>query len=534
MNLDAKTLSEHTYFAENLKSAVSELAVTQAELARAIGKDQKTVGRYISGETYPEGSIAQIAEYLASRSVDDDIFAHIHSEKFEKLFSDICIFLRDNGMPETEFAEMAHISQKTLNNYKNYRFNNKKTLKLSTETQHKIVDAFNKSDDRFFPFHPDDDDENQAEVRNRYYIIVRRTDDYRGCLIASSVRETWERLIESYKKGVNFFVYSPKKLELVCFYLHFMIRGINEMQHNAEYRLFEEGACPNYFLRKDIASIDFMFEPHDDLDGGNFGEWTYADDQTPNFWCDLLCGEIGRFREAYNALSPREKNEVNALLRKVYISKTRKIKQDREYFKTINRSAFILNINKEKSQKEKITEETIEELAGIFSRQPPGLQATILRCFNVFFWGISFDDLDEVLEAHYRLTLTETKTKLKFIESYEAEIMGDFWSTGRKLDNDYHEKYDDRNAGLWEECSQYLQLMSYARYAKTAAFYDPSSEHIKEFRKLCRGLAKDIEPAYMLTVQADYAPLEWYVNMLADIALLKGMRLDEMLSAIED
>lgn len=534
MNLDAKTLSEHIYFAENLKAAVSELAVTQAELARAIGKDQKTAGRYISGETYPEGSIAEIAEYLASRSVDDDFFTHIPSEKFEKLFSDIYNFLQDNGMSETEFAEMAQISQKTLNNYKNYHFKNKKTLRLSTETQHKIVGAFNDIYGRFFPFHPDDDNEAQAEVRRRYYEVLRSTFYYKGYLTASSVRETWERLIESYKKGVNFFVYSPKKLELVCYYLHFMIRGINEMQHNAEYRLFEEGACPNYFLRKDIASIDFMFEPHDDLDGGNFGEWTYADDQTPNFWCDLLCGGIGRFREAYNALSPREKDEVNALLRKVYISKTRKIKQDREYFKTINRSAFILNINKEKSQKEKITDETIEELTEIFSWQPPELQATILRCFNVFFWGISFDNLDEVLEAHSRLTVTKRETKLKFIERYEAEIMGDFWSTGRKLDDDYYEKYDDRNAGLWEECSQYLQLMSYARIARSGAFYDPSSEYVKEFKKLCRSLAKDISPAYMLAVQANYTPSEWYANMLTDIALLKGMRLDEMLSAIED
>ncbi|MDE6731494.1 MAG: helix-turn-helix domain-containing protein, partial [Oscillospiraceae bacterium] len=522
MNLDAKTLSEHIYFAENLKAAVSELSVTQAELARAIGKDQKTVGRYISGETYPEGSIAQIAEYLANRSVDDDIFAHIPSEKFEKLFSDICIFLQDNKMSETEFAEMAQISQKTLNNYKNYHFNNKKTLRLSTETQHKIVDAFNKSDDRFFPFHPDDDDENQAEVRNRYYKIVRRTYDYMGCLIVSSVCETWERLIESYKKGVNFFVYSPKKLELVCFYLHFMIRGINEMRHNAECRMCEEGACPNYFLRKDIASLDFMFEPHDDLDGGNFGKWTYDDDQTPNYWCDLVCGGIGRFWETYNMFSLREKNETNALLRKVYISKTRKIKQEREYYKTINPSAFIFNINKEKDQKEKISDKTIEELAEIFARQPPGLQETILRCYNVFFWGISFDNIDEVLEAHYWLTLTETETKLKFIERYEAEIMGDFWSTGCGLDADYHEKYDDRNAGLWEECSQYLQLMSYARYAKTWAFYNPSSKYTKEFRKLCRGLAKDIDPAYMLSVQSYYTPADWYANMLADIALLKG------------
>lgn len=533
MNLDEKTLAEHLNFAENLKAAVSELGVTQAQLAKAIGKDQKTVGRYISGETYPEGCVAQIAEYLASRSVDDD-FVHIPSEKFEGLFSEIYVFLQNNRMSEAEFAEMIGVSQKTLNNYKNYRFKNKKTLKLSTETQHKIVDAFWKAEDRLFPLHPDYDDEAQAKVRRRYYDILLRTDDYRGGRTADSVRETWERLIEGYEKGVNFFVYSPEKLQLACFYLHFMIRGIDEMQHNAEYRMVEEGACPNYFLRKDIASIDFMFEPHEDLDGGNFGWWTYADDQTPNFWCSLVCSEPGRFREAYSALSLREKDEINALLRRAYISKARKIKKDREYYKTLHFSPLNYNYNEEKSRREKISEETLEELVVIFSQKQPELQAVILRCFDVFFWGISFDNLDDVLEAHYRLTLTEAETKIKFIETYEAEIIGDLWRTGQKLDDDYYDKYADINAGLWEKCSQYLQLMSYARTANLTTFDDPDPKHAKEFKRLCRGLITDITPVYMLRVQADYSPAEWYVNMLADIALFKGMRVDEMLSAIEN
>lgn len=530
MNLDEKTLAEHLNFAENLKAAVSELGVTQAQLAKAIGKDQKTVGRYILGETYPEGCIAQIAEYLGSRSVDDD-FVHVPSEKFEGLFSEIYGFLQDNGMSEAEFAGMIGVSQKTLNNYKNYRFTKKKALTLSTETQRKIVDAFGKAEDRFFPLHPDYDDEAQAKVRRRYYDILQHTHNYRGGRTADSVCETWERLIEGYKMGVNFFVYSPEKLQLACFYLHFMIRETNEMQHNAEYRMIEEGACPNYFLRKDIASIDFMFEPHEDL---NVGEFTYADDQTQNFWCGLVCSEPGRFREAYSALSLREKDEINALLHRAYISKARKIKKDREYYKTLHLSPLNYNYNEEKSRREKVSEETIEELARIFAWQPPGMQETILRCFDVFFWGISFDNLDDVLEAHYWLTLTEAETKIKFIETYEAEIMGDFWSAGCKLDNDYDEKYDDRHAGLWEECSQYLQLMSYARTANLTTFDDPDPKHAKEFKRLCRGLITDITPVYMLRAQADYSPAEWYVNMLADIALLKGMRLDEMLSAIEN
>ncbi len=105
MKLDAKTLAEHCYFAENLKAAVSELAVTQAELGRAVGKDQKTVGRYISGETYPEGCIIEILKYLQSRLVDEHNNAHIPSEEFEELFSEIYDFLEENGMHEIEFTK---------------------------------------------------------------------------------------------------------------------------------------------------------------------------------------------------------------------------------------------------------------------------------------------------------------------------------------------------------------------------------------------------------------------------------------------
>lgn len=530
MNLDTKALAEHIYFAENLKAAVEELAVTQAQLAEAIGKDQKTVGRYILGETYPEGSVAQIAEYLLSRSVDENYFVHIPSEKFEEFFSDIYNFLQDNGIREAEFAKMIGISQKTLNNYHNHRFKTGEPLKLSAEMQHKIINAFGDVSGRFFAFHPDDDNELQAAIRERYYDIVRRVNYYKGSLIVSSVRETWEHLIESFESGnANFFVYAPEKLELVCFYLHFMIGGIDKMQHAAEYELFENGVCPDYFLREDIASLDFLYGSHEDL-----GQWTSVDDQTTNYWCGLVMEEIGRYWEIYAAFSPREKDETNAVLRAVYNSKTHKISQEREFLRSLNLSPVNYNFNDEKSKREKISAKELNELVDLFAWQPPEFQTVILRCFDVFFWGISFDDLDEVLAAHKRLASVCSDDKLKFIEKYETGIIGDFWNTGRKLDSDYYEKYDDRNAGLWEECSQYLKLMSYARTTKTAAFYDPANEYAREFKILCRRLAKDISPAYIFAVQVHYSPLDWYVNMLADIALLKGMDLEEMLRQIKD
>lgn len=534
MNLDTKTLTEHIYYAENLKAAVEELAVTQAQLAEAIGKDQKTAGRYILGETYPDDSIVKgIAEYLLSRSVDKNFFVHIPSEKFEMIFSEIYDFLQDNGVREAEFAKMIGISQKTLNNYHNHRFKTGETLKLSTEMQHKIIDAFDEIDGRFFAFHPDDDDEIQAATRERYYGIYRKFCYYRGFLTVSSVRETWEHLIKSFEsKSTNFFVYAPEKLELVCFYLHYMISGIDEMQHTAEYKYEENGVCPDYFLRKGIASLDFLYGTYEDAEAVEFGQWTFGNDQTPNYWCSLVMEGIGRYREIYDTFSPCEKDETNALLRTVYNLKTRKINQDRKFLKPFTPINYIFN--EEKSKKEKISDKELDELIDLFAWQPPEFQIVILRCFDVFFWGISFDDLDKVLAVHERLTAVYRDDKLKFIEKYEAEIMGDFWNTGRKLDNDYYEKYDDKNAGLWEECSQYLQLMSYARVAKPELFYDPSNKYVKEFKKLCRGLAKEISPSYIFAVQVHYSPADWYVNMLADIALLKGMDFDEMLRQVKD
>lgn len=536
MNLDAKTLNEHIYFAENLKAAVSELAVTQAELARAIGKDQKTVGRYINGESYPEGSIAQIAEYLLSRLVDKNYFVHIPSAKFEGLFSDIYDYLQDNGIREAEFAKMLGVSQKTLNNYHNHRFNKGEALKLPTEMQWKIIHAFDETEGRFFAFHPDEDDEAQAAVRERHYAIGRRAHYYKGYRIASSMREMWERLIESYKKGVNFFVYSPEKLEFVCFYLHYMIRELKELSSSIQSDWLNGGLCRNYYFQSRVASIDFFWEYNfekfglgDDDNGEKINR-----DRTGYYYCVLLASDIGRFSEARSALSPRERDETNALLRYVYATKTLEIKKQNEELAAVHISPYHFNFNREKSEKEPISHEQRDRLVEIFTALPPELQRIILRCFDVFFWGISFENLDDVLETHYWLTLKDMDTKLKFIEKYEAEIMGDFWETGRKLDDDYYEKYDDKNPGLWKECSQYLRLMSYARTAATKNYaYTPSEEYTREFKKRCSLLAREIDPEYILKAQIDYSPADWYVNMLADIALLKGMRVDLMIDAIE-
>lgn len=532
--MDIKTLTEHIYYAENLRSAVEELGVTQSELARAIGKDQKTVARYINGETYPEGSVAQIAEYLLTRLVDSNNFLHIPSEKFEELFSKIYDFLQDNGVREAEFAKMLGISQKTLNNYHNHRINNDKPLKLTTEMQHKIINAFNKFGSGFFPSDPEDDTLSQADIRMRYYSIRWGLSDYsRG--YSDSVSEMWKLLIQSYKSGeANFFVYAPEKLRFVCFYLRYMLSELSTLWEMTYHEFLETGSSHKYFLRDDIASLDFLWERHDDLEPEEFGRWVEGDDQTSNFWCGLYFKEIWNYWKTYAAFSPQEKDEVNSLLRSVYDSKSQKLIENREYLKALNITPTRVEIERLYPVKEKISEEEQQQLAEMFAKLPAEHQRVILSSYCVFFYGISFDNSDKVAAAHRRLAEMPYEDKLKFVAAYENEILGDLQKTGSKFFDDYIDKYGSAFTTLWDYISDYFALMSFSINGDKFCFEDPSAEYLKQFRKKLRGLHKEADPVPMMKAQLDYQQPDWYANMLADIALLKEMALDEMLSAIED
>lgn len=534
MKLDAKTLAEHCYFAENLKAAVSELAVTQAELGRAVGKDQKTVGRYISGETYPEGCIIEILKYLQSRLVDEHNNAHIPSEEFEELFSEIYDFLGDNGIHEVEFAEALGISQKTLNNYHNHRFNKGEALKLPTETQWKIIDAFNQLGDSLLPSDPEDDSPSQAEARSRFCKIYWKLAKYNDKL-ADSVSEMWQRLIESCESGkANFFVYSPEKLDLVCFYLQFLISELDGLWYMTYNELNETGKCQDYFFIEDIASIDFLYEDHDEYEGEDFGYWHDGDDQTPNYWCGLLCSEIGRFWEAYNALSPQEKSETNALLRDAFDAKTRWLNDDRDFLRSQNFVPYNYIYKDCLSSKEKISKEEEEELARIFDELPYAYQDAILYNFMVFFFGIYLENIDEVTAAHKRLRELSAEKMRKFLKKYENEILSDFRETIVGANDKIFNKYNNLFTNSWDYFAQYMSLMSFALTKNVFRHSQPSEQSAKQFRKRIRGLPKDIEPLAVMKAQLEYSAMDWYANMLADIALLKGMRIDEMLSAVED
>lgn len=529
MKLDTKTLTEHIYYAENLKAAVEELAVTQAELARAIGKDQKTVGRYINGETYPKGSVVQIAEYLLSRLVDNREFVHIPSEKFEELFSEIYDFLQDNGVHEAEFAKMLGISQKTLNNYHNRRFKKGEPIKLSTETQHKIIDAFEKLGKSFFPFDPEDDTPSQAEVRRRSYNISRRL-AYYDQEYTDSVSEMWQLLIRSYKSGgANFFVYTPEKLELVCSYLRYIVSELNQLWESTFNQFLDTGKRPNYYFREDIASLDFIWEPHDDLIPEHFGQWVEGDDQTPNYWCSLVCMELWRYWKTYDAFSPQEKDETNALLRSVFEEKNQRYIENREHLKTLSIIPNCIQYGNSEPPKEKISSEEQQQLAEMFAELPNEHQWVILNCYYVFFYGINCDDHDKVLDAHRRLAEMSYDDKQKFVAAYENEIMGDFWETSTKT-----EEIENTFTTVWDYISDYMALMSFATNRTTFQFEPPSAEYTNRFRKRIRSLAKDDDPVPIMKAQLEYYPLDWYVNMLADIAILKKLDINAFINAADN
>lgn len=534
MNLDVKTLTEHTHYAENLSAAVEELAVTQAELAKAIGKDQKTVGRYINGETYPEGCIAEIEEYLLSRLVYEDVFVHIPSEKFEEIFSEIYDFFQDNGIREAEFAKMLGLSQKTLNNYHNRRFKKGEPLRLSTEMQHKIIDTFKKLGGGFFPSDPEDDTPSEAELRYRFQNI-RRELAYNSQEYADSVSEMWRLLIQSYKNGgANFFVYAPEKLKLVCVYLRYMLSELGRIWDSTFTQFLDTGKLPNYFFREDIASLDFIWESHDDLESEHFGWWVEDDDQTPNYWCTLFYMEIWRYWKTYAAFSPQEKDETNALLRLVFDEKNRRYNENREHLKTLNITPNNIFYGNFEPPKEKISAEEQRQLAEMFAELPNEHQQVLLNSYCVFFYGINCDDSDKVITAHRRLAEMSFGNKHKFVAAYENEIIGDLLKTGTKFFDDYINKFGSAFSTLWDYISDYFALMSFSINRETFRFEQPSAEYFKKFQKKIRSLHKDSDPVATMKAQLDYHQLDWYANMLADIALLKGFNLAEMLREIED
>lgn len=516
MNLTQEALQARTNYSAHLKAAADELSVTQAQLAKAIGKDQKTVSRYVTGETYPESCIAEIEEYLLSRCcIKDDNFFHINSEKFDEIFSAIYNILQDNGIHEPTLAKKIGISQKTLNNYHNFRFKTGQPVKLSTEAQYKIVKAFIDYGEELF------DDDNA-----KYGAIMREVQYYRSFNRASSVRETWTRLIDSLKTwGHNFFSYAPDKSELIYFYLCKLICFFG----NIESCIFEEydlrGSCPLYIPPVKIASMEFLREFQKER--SEFIDTEISKDGieglTGGYCTDFLFEDTERYVKIYDAFSQQEKKETKTLLHSVFSQKKRHLSELWETLQNIYSDFEAPYSDDLDSEEEKITDEETDSLTKLFAKQPAEWQRTIINNFDAFFGRLYTDTKDVITDMRCWLSEISSDNRLKFVSAFEDDILKGFWKSGissDKADCEY----------LYTVYSQYMALMAWSSVKNVRMSIDaPSEANLKIFRKKIKVLCKSEEPLSAMKARLEFTPLDWYSNMLIDIAYLKGMDLFEIL-----
>lgn len=521
MHLTESSVQAREYYAAHLKAAVEELAITQAQLAEAIGKDQKTVFRYISGETYPEGCVAEIEEYLLSRAANN-YFVHIPSEKFGAIFSEIYDYLRDNHITEAVFAKKIGIAQKTLNNYHNSRFNTGKPVKLATETQYKIIEAFRELGREVFRKN-DDEDETEADIKNRsrYYAILNKLKPYQR---VNSAKETWDCLINSLRTGGgNFFTYAPEKLELVRFYLYKLIGFFKDVWNTFYDERRCHGGCSFYAPPDIIASIDFLREFQGDSefidDAASKGG---IESLTFRYCTEFFFENTARYVEIYDTFSDSEKAETNALLRAVFDQRKRSLKENWEYIQTLSIPDYESYIEAHRSKAAKITDEEAAQLIEMFSGLPSETQYVILNNFVVFFYGIALDVTDELRNMRRWLTEITGENKLKFVEVFENDILSGFWESCSRYNNDYDDLFD---RDIWELYSQYMALMSWAMHSSQFRFVDPSEKYTKRFSKKIRCLHSEDDPVFVMKARLDHSPLDWYANLLVDLAYVKKMDL---------
>lgn len=132
-----KELNEIIEYGKWLESKLSELSVSQAELARAVGKSQKTISRYIKGEntSLPDAETRKkIEEYLESLSEyrgrkamsPHDFGLHIRR------------MLHSSKITQSELAKMIGTDQRTVSGYING------TIKTNAQEQVQIIKGISK------------------------------------------------------------------------------------------------------------------------------------------------------------------------------------------------------------------------------------------------------------------------------------------------------------------------------------------------------------------------------------------------------
>ncbi len=133
------------YFIQWLQYRMKEFVITQQELADALGKDKKTIERYLNGESFPKNE--QLRQEIIDKSytfvcqkAKFKTYHHIDNATFLQIFRKYFNFLNQN--PETqilqrEMAKAIGVSQKTISEYVNPHCE----AKLSAELQYKLLNV---------------------------------------------------------------------------------------------------------------------------------------------------------------------------------------------------------------------------------------------------------------------------------------------------------------------------------------------------------------------------------------------------------
>lgn len=127
--------AEKISYSKKLSEMMDELHISQSKLGKAIGKSQKTVSRYVLGETLPdEETQIAIAEFIQGESVYDD-FQHIPSESFAKLLEALLQEFRGE-------ITQAQLAQRIGRYQKDISFYTYNAVKPDTKTQRDIIKVF--------------------------------------------------------------------------------------------------------------------------------------------------------------------------------------------------------------------------------------------------------------------------------------------------------------------------------------------------------------------------------------------------------
>lgn len=110
-----KPLTKKSY-SEYLFRKLKELHVTQEELAQVIDRKQKTVSRYVNGETLPDPAMREkIEAYLDSKSVYNG-YRHMPANHFAKLLSSLLAEFKGE-ITQAQLAERIGKHQKNISLY---------------------------------------------------------------------------------------------------------------------------------------------------------------------------------------------------------------------------------------------------------------------------------------------------------------------------------------------------------------------------------------------------------------------------------